>query len=255
MDKQTLEKIKKKAEFSKILDEDVEKVFQIFSKREVSEEEKIRLTRELLHRVFSSFTSRKLISLKNKGEEWVLNKHLSTRERLPHYKEVYRRIFKNVKGKINIIDLGAGVNGFSYIFFPEEIKVNYLGFESMGQLVDLANSYFKKEKISGKMIQESLFNIYKIRNLIEREKGKKILFLFKTIEPLEMIEPNFSKKLILDIADLFQLCVVSFATESMSKRLRFKANKKWFLEFIKLNFKIKDDFEIGGERYIIFSKK
>ena len=53
----------------------------------------IKLTRELLHKVFGAFTSQKLLSPKNKNEEWILRKHLSTMERLSYYTKVYERIF------------------------------------------------------------------------------------------------------------------------------------------------------------------
>jgi predicted nucleotidyltransferase len=35
---------------------------------------------------------------------------------------------------------------------------------------------------------------------------------------------------------------------------KFKAKRDWIVNFIRENFKILGDFEIGGERYIIFSK-
>jgi len=70
-----------------------------------------------------------------------------------------------------------------------------------------------------------------------------------------MIENNYSLKLIDEIIPLVDLVVVSFAVESMIKRKRFVANRMWITAFIKNNFEVKDDFEIGGERYICFTKK
>jgi len=101
-----------------------------------------------LHKVFGAFTSQKLLSPKNKNEEWILRKHLSTKERLPYYTEVYKRIFSGFEKnkEISIIDLGAGVNGFSYDYFGSP-KIKYFGVEAVGQLVDLMNKYFSYEKI------------------------------------------------------------------------------------------------------------
>ena len=263
-----IKKIIEKKEFSQLPEKDVEIAFSHFEKRQTSDEEKIRLTRELLHKVFGSFTSQKLLSPKNKSEEWILRKHLSTMERLPYYKEVYERILKEFENKkINIIDLGAGVNGFSYKYF--EKKGDYIAIESVGQLVNLMNNYFKENKISGVAYHESLFNLKKIKKIIletgvllpkeptmvEKVKILRIIFLFKVLDSLEMLERDYSKKLLKEIAPLADKVVISFATRSMIKQKKFKVERHWILDFIKENFKVLDDFELGGERYICFEEE
>src|SRR3989344_3942806 len=198
MNKQELlQKITQKKEFSQLPKKDVEIAFSHFEKREVSDEEKIKLTRELLHKVYGAFTSQKLLSPKNKSEEWILRKHLSTRERLPYYSELYKKLLKDFN-KFSVIDLGAGVNGFSYKYFRK--KVNYIAIESMGQLVDLMNFYFKENKISGVAYHESLFNLKKIKKIILETTKPRIIFLFKVLDSLEMLERDYSKKLLKEIA-------------------------------------------------------
>lgn len=253
MDRKTYEKITQKKEFSKLLKKDVEMAFGKFERRQTSDEEKIRLTRDLLRKIFSAFTSQKILSLKNKDESWILRKHISTRERLPYYKEVYERILKNRKN-LTIIDLGAGVNGFSYKYFNNK-KINYLAIEAVGQLVMLMNYYFGKEKLKAAAKHLSLFKLGKIKKIVKKEEGTKIIFLFKTLDSLEMLERDYSKKLLLELVPLVENVVVSFATRSMIKKKRFNVNRKWILDFIKENFKILDDFEIGGERYVVFRKQ
>src|SRR3989344_4406453 len=269
MNKQELlQKITQKKEFSQLPKKDVEIAFSHFEKREVSDEEKIKLTRELLHKVYGAFTSQKLLSPKNKDEEWILRKHLSKKERLPYYKEVYQRILKEFENKkISIIDLGAGVNGFSYKFLQDlNFKADYFAIEAVGQLVELMNNYFEENKISGVAYHESLFELEKIKKIIietgvllpkeptmvEKVKIPRIIFLFKVLDSLEMLERDYSKKLLLGIVSLVDKVVVSFATRSMIRKKEFKAKRNWILDFIRENFKILDDFEIGGERYICF---
>jgi len=251
MQKQIYEKIISKKEFSQLPKKDVEKAFFHFEKRDVSDEEKIRLTRELLHKVFGAFTSKKLLSPKDKDAKWVLRKHLSTRERLPYYEEVYKRIFKNIK-KASLIDLGCGVNGFSYDYLP--IKLEYLGVEAVGQLVELSNNYFEKKKINGKFYHLSLFELEKLKLLIKKIRRPRIIFLFKTLDSLEMLERDYSKKLLKEVVVLVDKVVVSFATKSLVRRISFKAKRNWIIDFIDETFKILDDFEIGGERYLVFSE-
>ncbi len=251
MDIDIYNKIIEKKDFSQLPKEDVEKAFGHFEKRQVSNIEKIRLTRDLLRKVFSAFASKKILSLKDKNPEWILRKHISTRERLPYYKELYERILKNFSSKITIFDFGAGINGFSYNYFPK--NTYYIAIEAMGQLVDLMNYYFKTRGFEAMAVHESLFNLEKIKKYLNQVKGAKIAFLFKTLDSLEMLERDYSKKLLSEITPLVDKVVVSFATQSLIKRTRFKVNRNWIFNFISENFNLLDDFEIGGERYLVFS--
>ena len=256
MNQELLKKIIEKKEFSKLPKKDVEIAFSKFDKKDLNDYQKLKLTRNFLRKIYSSFSSRKLLGNldKDKDVEWILNKHKSTKERLPYYKEIYERALKSIKNKtISIIDLGAGINGLSYSYFP--IKVNYIGVEAIGQLVDLMNSYFVIGKIKAKAIQESLFELEKIKELIKKEKSPKIIFLFKVIDSLEMMQRNYSKELLLKIVPLADRTVLSFATRSLGKRSKFSANRNWIVKFINENFSIIDDFELGGERYLIFERK
>jgi hypothetical protein len=270
MKKDILENIRGKREFSQLPEKDIEMAFEQFAKRQVSEEDKITLTKELLRKIFSAFISKKLLSLKEKEPEWILRKHISTRERLDYYKEIYQRIFREHK-KASVIDLGAGINGFGYSYFKEMgIQVDYIAIESVGQLVELMNFYFKKNKLHAKGIHLSLFELDKVKKIIgsetkfqtsslknqERKKEKipKFVFLFKVIDALESLKPNYSKELISEVVKISDKMIVSFATKSLGSREKFKANRNWISEFIYENFKVSDDFELGGERYLIFNE-
>jgi hypothetical protein len=247
------ERIVSKREFSKLPEEDIWLVYKKFERRQCSEEEKIRLTRDLLRKVYSAFTSGKLLNIKDKDEDWFLRKHLSTRERRGSYKELYEKLLSDLgSNNCSVIDLGSGINGFSYKLFPKKLEINYIGVEAVGQFVDLMNFYLKKEKLNAKAIHESLFNLKKIKELIESCKKPRIIFLFKVIDSLEMVERDYSKRLLEEITPLCEKVVVSFATRSMIKQDKFRANRKWIIDFIKENFELLEDFEMGNERYLIF---
>lgn len=250
MEESILNKIMEKREFSELPRMDVEKTFSKFSNRQVSDKEKVRLTREHLHKVFSAFGSKKLLSPKNKTPEWFLRKHLSTRERIGFYEKIYSRLI----GKEKVVfDLGSGINGFSYEHFPKKVK--YISFEAVGQWVDLMNEYFKENKFDAIAIHKSLFDLDSIKLLIDKERGQKIIFLFKVLDSLEMAESDYSKKLLKEVTPLASKVVVSFPTESMIRRKRFRSNRRWIVEFIKDNFELIEDFKLGSERFIVFSKK
>ena len=159
-----------------------------------------------------------------------------------------------ISGKIIIIDLGAGVNGFSYKFFPK--KVSYLGIESLGQLVNSMNAYFKSEKFrNAKAVHLSLFELKKLLKLIKKEKGKKIVFLFKVLDSLEALQKDYSKKLLKETVPLIERTVISFATKSMNRRKKIFSDREWIVSFIKNNFKILEEFGGIDEKYLVFSKR
>lgn len=253
-DKELIDKIMEKKEFSKLPKKDVLRVFSEFDSEDFSQEEKLKKTREKLMKMYTVFASTKLMTNKNKDPEWFLKKHLSTKERFEFYPNLYSKIFEDFweKEHITVFDLGAGINGFSYNYFP--FNLDYIGIEAVGQLVDLMNYYFKTRGLNAWAIQESLFELEKIKKLLKQGNSseKKIVFLFKTLDSLEMVERDYSKKLLLKISPLVEKIVVSWATKTLRKRSKIFTTKKWLLEFIKENFEILDDFEIGTERYISF---
>jgi hypothetical protein len=256
MNKDLIKKIIQKKEFSKLPEKDVQLAFEKFNQKKYLDSEKVKLTRSLLRSVFSAFASQRIFSLKNRDADWVLKKHFSTRERLNFYEDVYRKILGDLDKNISVIDLGAGVNGFSYKYFLKcDKRVKYLAVEAMGQFVDLMNSFFKKGKIDGRAVHLSLFELERIKDLIKKMKKPRVVFLFKVIDSMEVLKRDYSKELLTEIAPLVDRIVISFATESMVKRMKFKVSRKWILDFVRKNFCVLDDFEEGGERYIVFCGK
>jgi len=262
--KDLIKEIKKKKEYSSIPDSEVERILDIFNqeKKKYTEREKFKLTREMLMKLFSGTMSKKLLSpkiLEKKSADDILKKHLSTRERFDYYKDIYSRIFRDFKlneeERVSIIDLGAGINGLSYNKFPEDFEVNYVGVEVVGRLVDLMNEHFKKQGLekNAQAVQESLFNLEEIKKIIRETNRPRVIFLFKILDSLEFRERDYTKKLLFELSELdIKGFVLSFATESYIKKEKFKAKRKWIQNFIKENFQVVDDFELGGERYIVF---
>ena len=169
---------------------------------------------------------------------------------------LYSRLLKGLGTEISVVDLGAGVNGLSYKFFPKDLKVSYVGLEAVGQLVDLMNYYFEKNKINGALaLRGSLFNLDKVEEIIKRAKKPRVIFLFKVLDSLESVERDYSKKLLKRVAPLAERVAVSFATKSLSKKKKFFVNRKWLKEFIHEDFFVQEEFEMMEEKYLVFSKK
>jgi hypothetical protein len=255
-DKQIIKKIIEKKEFSELPIKDVEKAFSKFNRPNYLDEEKIKFTRDLLRKIYSVFLSKKLLVCKEKDFEWFLNKHISTRERFQNYLELYKRIFANFGKNLFVYDLGCGINGFSYPYFKKINKnVFYLGIEAINQLVRIQNEYFKKNKFSARIFHESLFNIPNIKKILKYGKNPKIIFLFKIFDSLEMLEKDFSKKLLMAVVPCVDLVIISFATRSLVARKKFRSSRNWIFSFVQKNFQIIDDFELSSERYISFRKR
>jgi hypothetical protein len=256
MNKQELiKKISEKKEFSQLPRKDVELALEKFEKKNFNDYQKLKLTRQFLRKVFSGFSSRKIFSFREKEAEWYLLKHKSTKERYLHYNELYSRFLNSFK-EASIIDLGAGINGLSYGFFLKlGFKINYVAIEAIGQFVEVMNKFFNQNNFSAKAYHLSLFDLKKIKKIIEAQKKPRIVFLFKVVDSLEIVKRDYSKELLKEISNLSDRIIVSFATKSLGSRKKFSVQRGWLLSFIKENFQILSDFEINGERYISFENK
>ncbi|MFH1451564.1 MAG: class I SAM-dependent methyltransferase [archaeon] len=274
MNSELVLEVKKKKEFSQLPNSIIKKVLDI-SGGDVKE------ARALLRKYFGVFLTHKVL----KGKD-VLANHFSSKKR--DYGEFYGKIFghawsptlKQTEGllpskdtrafarqcnglslkaadkKINIIDLGCGVNGFSYLDLKKVIgNFSYLGVEASGQIVDLVNSYFSREKIYGKVIRADLFNLDFILELLKGKKGFNIVFMFQLVDALENLEKNYSLKLIKQVMKYCDLLVISLPTESLGGRRKFVVKRKWLLDFLVEGFVVINDFEISGERVFVVRKK
>lgn len=244
---QIIQKIKEKKEFSKIPDKDIIKVLEKTQKS--TEEETIKETRKLLRSIYTAFIPNKLFTKKEKSPEYILNKHISTKERLPFYS----RLYSHLENERTIIDLGAGVNALSYPFLKNTPV--YISIEAEGHMVEIVSKFFKENKINGKSYHVSLFNLKEIKEIIKKQKSPKTLFIFKTLDSLEMLERNYSKNLLKEIIPLADRTFISFSTSSLSKKSKFKTDRKWLTYFLKENFLIKEEFQLGNEKYIIIQNK
>ncbi|MBS3084808.1 hypothetical protein J4411_02745 [Candidatus Pacearchaeota archaeon] len=253
--KDLIKKIIEKKEFSKLPEGDVFLAFEKYDNKKYIDEEKIKLTRDLLRKVYTAFLSTKLLNLRDKNIDWFLKKHLSTKERFSHYSKLYKKVFHGFTKNLAVIDLGCGINGFSYKFFGGTgFNVKYIGVEAVGQLVNLQKKSF--EGVKGvSFFHESLFNLSKIKKILDSAEEKKVVFLFKVLDSLEVLKRDYSKELLLEIVPLVDRVVVSFATRSLVKQKKFFVNRNWIVKFIQKQFFFEDDFEMGGERYFVFSKK
>jgi hypothetical protein len=245
--KDLIEKIKQKREFSRIPDSIVSRAIQKAG-RDVKD------VRALLRKYFGVFLTNKVLKGDGSPED-LLVAHVSSRKR--NYKEFYEDIFEGTPQHAveSVIDLGAGMNGFSYCYLKNVVGgVDYVAVEAAGQEVEHMNNYFEENGFPAKAVCEDLFDIPRIKKILIGQKKDRIVFLFQVVDALENLERDFSKKFIMEISKECEWMVISLPTESLGGRKKFAVQRKWIVDFLKENFMIEKDFRSNGERIIRFRK-
>ncbi len=234
-----IEEVKKKKEFSGLPDSVVERALGESS-------EDVKGARKLLRKYFGVFLTNRV--LKGKGEK--LSVHISSKKR--DYKRFYGEIFSGMDSVGSVIDLGCGANGFSYEYLPKGLE--YIGVEAAGQLVDQMNYYFKVEGFNAKAICGDLFDLELVKDILEKAKKKRVVFLFQVVDALESVERNFSLKLIDEIMKSSEVLIISVPLVSLGGRKKFAVKRKWLMDYLEENFKVDRDFEMFGERVLVVCK-
>lgn len=246
-----IKKVKLKKEFSQIPDSLVEKVLKRKEIIKKDNENKIKLTRSYLRKYFGVFLTNKVLKVK---DESILLSHISSKKR--DYDLLYSPLSNKIDSNVNIIiDLGCGVNGFSYKYLKNYFgNVKYLGVEAIGQVCDTQNNFFRESKLNAKVICDDLTELGVIKRIISKEKSPKVIFLFQSIDALEAIEPNFFKKLV----NLFKetlsdsdFVVISNSKKTISGKNKESKEKKWVEYVFRGDFSIVDRFEMFDEEFLI----
>ena len=238
-----IEEVRKKREFSGLPNSIVERALSK-SGNDVKE------ARKFLRKYFGVFLTNRV--LKGKGD--LLGIHVSSRKR--DYESFYRKIFESIANVKSIVDLGCGVNGFSYGYLKDIIgDVDYVGIEAAGQLVKQMNIFFKEKGFDAHVIRGDLFNAKRILEILKKAKKERVVFLFQVVDALENMKKDFSKELILELMKECEILVISLPLVSLGGRKRFAVSRKWLIEFLTNEFIVKKDFEMFGERVLVIGKR
>ena len=250
-----VDEVKKKREFSGLPNSVVERALGL-------SEGDVKNTRALLRKYFGVFLTNRVL----KGKGGLLVVHMSSKKR--DYQKFYSKIFEVVRGCErrgedfddcrhrgvgSVVDLGCGVNGFSYEYLPR--GVSYIGVEAAGQLVDLTNDYFDEKGYDGRVLHGDLFDVGFVKKILKDAGKPRVVFMFQVVDALENLERDFSKEFILEVAKECKWIVLSLPTESLGGRKKFAVRRKWIVDFLKNNFVIEKDFVSNGERVIRFCKR
>lgn len=239
--------VKEKREFSGLPDSIVEKALGL-NKKDVKK------TRAFLRKYFGVFMTNKVL----KGfDEKVLESHISSKKR--NYELFYKKISESVGNNFkSVVDLGCGMNGFSYSFIAESFgKIKYVGVEATRQLCVSQNEFFKKNNIDGEVIWGDLTNFDLVKNSMG-DQSPRLVLLLQVVDAMESVEPNSSKVFLDKLAsflDKGDVLVVSNPLKSISGRNNFTIKRRWLEEFLKEKFIFANKFYLFDEDFLILNKK
>jgi len=251
MKNKLLEEVKKKKEFLGLPDSIVKQVISNFENN-LSEKEIIKEARAKLRKYFGVFLTNKVVKPKNiENFEAIPKSHKSSSKR--DYNKFYRKLLGNKKFD-SIIDLGCGVNGFSFPYLVKENKSSrYIGVEASKVLVENMNSFFESKNYDAEAIWANLLEFENVKNIITKAKGRKCIFCFQIIDALEKIEIGSGSsflKTLLEMMSEKDLLIVSFPLNNLSGRRELAVKRNWIIHFLKKKTKFRDIF-MSGEKFFL----
>jgi 16S rRNA (guanine(1405)-N(7))-methyltransferase len=183
----------------------------------------------------------KILSSKHKNlSNELLSLHKSTKERIPIYPVIYKKIFKITGKPKTILDLGCGMNPVSYPYM--KVKAKYYASELNKKDCEFLEKYFKLMKIKGEAFAIDL----KKPNLLKKLKPVDVCFLFKVVDTIEKKGHKLAEEIIKTVKAKW--IVVSFATRILDGKPMKHPYRGWIermLERIGSEFKIiKEENEI-----------
>ena len=258
-----LTQVKSNKKYSSIADEIIlQEINNYLNKNKITKISKqdIKEIRNSLHKSYASFQTRKKNKISiylnelrnNSNNKQIINRllstTLSTKERLDNYSDIYNQIFKITGLPKTIIDLGCGLNPFSYPLMNLD-SLNYYAYDINQEDINNLNEYFKIMKttgLNGKAAILDIRNLSKISSLPSSD----IVFLFKVIDIIDKENHKPSEELIVKLINenKAKFIVASFATATLTRKPMNNPHRKWLelmLNRNNLNFQtIKTENEI-----------
>jgi hypothetical protein len=233
--KQLIRDIKKKKELREISDkfvkEQLDKLFTKdvkvdFNPRSAVYKTIIKDVRAKLRRVYGLFRTKENLAeikklLSEKKIDQILSVHSSTKERILFYPQLYQKIFQITGKPKTLLDLGCGINPFSFQHMKLS-KLNYYAYDLSKEEISLINQYFKSINLDGKAEILNLLDFDKVKRLPSAD----LSFLFKMTDVLDRGKGHkTSEELIKSIPA--KHVVISFATLTMSGKKMNHPRRGW----------------------------
>ncbi|MEE9525514.1 MAG: hypothetical protein V3V78_02805 [Candidatus Woesearchaeota archaeon] len=171
----------------------------------------------------------------------ILSLHLSSKERLPIYKNFYEDIFKITGIPDSILDIASGLNPISYPYLKTSPK--YIAIELNKKDAEIINKYFKIMKINGRALA------FDITKKPIKQKAD-IAFAFKIFD---LIPHKTVERIVKELK--VKYIIATFPTKTISKkRMTYikRGSLQRMLKRLKLTYK---KLEYENELVYVIAKK
>lgn len=157
----------------------------------------------------------------------ILATHSSTRERLRWYPQLYRKLFAFTGKPHSIIDLGCGMNPFSFPFMGLR-RCAYYAFDISREEIDLLQKFFQDLQVKNPTFQgrAEILDIFHWSKLTYLKKAD-VCFLFKMTDVLDRGKGHKATEAVIKIVPARRV-VVSFPTRTLSGIAMNVPYRKWF---------------------------
>ena len=153
----------------------------------------------------------------------ILSTHSSTNERLSFYGQLYSKLFAITGKPKTILDLGCGINPFSFLYMKLE-KCNYYAYDINEEEINSINKCFGSLQIENPFFtgKAEIMDILQVAKLPQAD----ICFLFKMTDVLDKGKGHKkTEELLIKIPAKY--IVASFATKTMSGKAMTAPRRKW----------------------------
>src|SRR3989338_7680151 len=192
---------------------------------------------------------KKITLADTKAHQKLLAAHLSTRERLPYYPELYRKVFAITGKPHSILDLGCGLNPVSFPFMKLHLTTHYTATELCEDDCTFIAQYFR-------IIGLSHATAHRLDLVREYERLQDfpadLCFLFKVLDVCETQQRHITYKILEHIRAPF--IVASFSLRNVKGEPMRRRKSHWFERMCRNLGYSWDTFEIPGELFYVVRK-
>jgi len=226
-----ISEVRKNKKYSKLDDELILKAVKKYLMQNFSDIEKVSNKKSSAFEKLVKFVRKEYYDVyglfqKGKLSGNLLERHVSTKERIAIYGELYEKIFAIIGKPKTILDLGCGRNPFSF----EQMnlgKIKYVASDlSSGDLKEI-QKYFDDFGINGETIKLDLSDEEDVDKL--KKIKADVCFLFKVLDVVETKNKNITYKILSSINSPW--IVVSFPRKNVKGELLRTPNRPWFERF------------------------
>ncbi|HIH24432.1 TPA: hypothetical protein HA251_05335 [Candidatus Woesearchaeota archaeon] len=240
--------------------------FKQFSKSQEHEELQKRIRKELraIYGVFQTDESDRMKLLtrlrtthddteRREIVDGLLGTHTSTKERLPHYDEIYSVLCEKISPE-TVVDLGCGMNPLAHHYFAQHnCWPTILASDISADDMKFLDECFAALSIPGKTVALDLTKDDDIAKLPALTKDADVTLLFKLLDSLEEAKRHISYKLFDNIKSKW--IVASFPTKSLGgKKNIARAGRSWFERLLARKGLAWETFSVENELFYVIKK-